>query len=157
MTKNFQNAIEKRVFDIFWRVRVRLKAEDPYFTIHNEKNEKYLKKKFCSVFSEKSWFQTGIRPKFSNKCCFLATNVENINPKHFCIFPCKEIFLNQFKGSGPSVIGGGSSVFFSFWPRSRNRCNENFPNQKQSKATRNYGFVFQFTNIMASSWVNSPP
>ena len=73
VTKNFQNAIEKRVFNIFQRVRVRLKAEIPYFTIHKEKNGKNFEKKFCSVFSEKSWSLSEIRPKFSNKCCFLAT------------------------------------------------------------------------------------
>ena len=68
VTKIFQNAIEKRVFDIFQRVRVRLKAEIPYFTIHKEKNGKNFEKKFGSVFPKKF----GLSAKFGRN---LATNV----------------------------------------------------------------------------------
>ena len=47
---------------------MRLKAEDPYFTIHNEKNEKYLKKNFVVFFAKK----VGFRLEFGR---ILATNV----------------------------------------------------------------------------------
>ncbi len=68
VTKNFQNAIEKRVFNIFQRVRVRLKAEIPYFTIHKEKNGKNFEKNFVAFFPKK----VGLSAKFGRN---LATNV----------------------------------------------------------------------------------
>ena len=53
-------------------------------------------RKFSDRFFWNLSLEIEIRPNFSNKCCFLATNVENINPKHFCTYTSKESPWKRF-------------------------------------------------------------